>query len=633
MPETDAEQELQYPCGQWFAPPVNKYRVWIEAPGRISPRQNLLVYAGTPFRQAGLPALAPLVPAGGVGVPDTRPAAEGESIRLFATTSRWSPNAFLFDRRLHTSVVQMPAGDSVILGRFDRRTNDAIALSRPIAVEARRTQRIWPTAPSASDVLVILRKPPTLQLRKPAPLARLTLNGRDADVLVNATDRIVAVWYGVDAPRAEVALVSDSAHWEPRTLRLVPGKVTTIRSEVRPLPSAKVSVNAPVDAKLPEEVTLEVHRGSEAVRKVAANVGVHELHELPAAALRVVLRIGQWEWDEVLDLTNGEDGQLAFDLEPLSVHGTVFHGGEPAAAEITFRNGDDRWVAVKTDAEGRYETTLWWSDVQTVRVAIPDQTPFLDPFREIFESGRYDFRVPRTDYRVRIVDAQTGKGIAGARVSAGNITAEGLTVAQHVVTNEHGHARLPPLRDGELTVSVSAERYAPAEPRKMTVDHERHDVEIALQPLRMTATVRVVLAGGAPAADAEVWALDRTMNPLWRGRASSEGLLELPDPPHDVLLLLRHPGAASSVRTAKDGEWRLDPPAQPLTLNVDPSAQVAVWLDGVRLAGPALSFAAWSGPSANPYGVWIGRNLPQKPLQVIAGQLDALVERIDYPWP
>ena len=636
VPETDPEQELRYPCGQWFAPPPDRYRVWLETAGGISPTQNMLVFAGTPFRGSGLPAIAGIVPAGRIGVPADRSVAKTESVRLFSTRVKypWANSVRVFDRRLHSRVVQMPAGDAVVLGRFDRKTNDAIALSRPITIKGGQTQLVWPESPKTSDVLVILRKPPDLQLRRIPPSAELTLNGRKADVLVNGAERIIAVWYGIDAPRAKIAFESDAAQWQSREIRLTAGKVATIRSEVKPLPSAKVSINAPVDAKLPEAVTLEVHRRGERLRTTEAGLGVHELHELPADVLRVVLRIGEWEWDEVLDLTNGDDGQIAFDLEPVNIHGTVFHGDDPAKAEITFRNGDDRWVRVDTDDEGRYETTLWWTDVQTVRVRLDGKPPFLDPFREIFESGRYDFRVPRTDYRVRVRDAQTGKGIAGARVSAGNVTADGLRVAQYAITNDDGEAVLPPLRDGELILGVEAERYAPAEPRKLIVDDERHDLDVALQPLRMSATLRVVLAGGAPAADAEVWALDRAMNPLWRGRASRDGAVEIPNLPHDAVLVLRHPAAASSVRGAQDGgEWRLDPPAPPLTLNVDPSARIAVWIDGVRLAGPALSFATWSGPSANPDGVWIGRNLPPKPLQVIAGALDALAEKIDYPWP
>lgn len=627
VPEKDPEQELRYPCGTWFAPPVDRYRVWLETAGGISPTQNMLVFAGTPFRDGGLPAIAPIAPAGRIGIPADRAVPDTESVRVFSTrtTLPWAKSVRIFDRRLKGRTVQMPAAAPVVLGRFDRTTNDAIALSRPISIEAGSTQLVWPTAPAASDVLVILRKPWTLEARKEPPTVRLALNSRDPDVLVNGGDRIIAIWYGVDAPRAKIAFESDAAHWEAREIRLAPGKVTTIRDEVKPLPSAKVSIHAPADAELPEETFLVV-----GAKRVRVGVGVHELHDLPAKVLRVTLKVGEREWDEVLDLTNGEDGQVAFDLEPLTIFGTVFHGKEPAKAKISFLNGDNRWNAVETDDQGRYETTLWWTDVQTVRVTLPDQPPFLDPFREIFESGRVDFHVPRTDYRVRVRDAQTGRGIAGAKVIAGNEAKEGMQLAQHVITNDDGEAVLPPLRHGELIVSVQADRYASVEPQRMAVDDQRHEVEIVLQPLQTRAELRVVLPSGAPAADADVWAFDAAMNPVWRGRTSREGVLELPDVAIGATLLLRHPQAASSARRADgEGVWRLQPPAEPLTLTVDPGAPISVWLDGVQLSGPALSFAAWSGPSANPDGRWTGRNLPPRELRVLAGNLGNV---IPYPW-
>ncbi|HEX6083608.1 MAG TPA: carboxypeptidase-like regulatory domain-containing protein, partial [Thermoanaerobaculia bacterium] len=224
----------------------------------------------------------------------------------------------------------------------------------------------------------------------------------------------------------------------------------------------------------------------------------------------------------------------------------------------------------------------------------------------------------------------TGRGIAGAKVIAGNEANGGMQLAQHVSTNDDGDAVLPPLRDGELIVSVQAAKYASVEPQRFVVDDKRHELEIALQPLDTRAELRVVLPNGAPAADAEVWAFDAAMQPLWRGKASNDGVLELPDLTLGATLLLRHPQAASSVRaTAGEDVWRLEPPAAPLTLTVDPSASIALWLDGVRLSGPALSFAAWSGPSASPDGRWTGRNLPPRELRVLAGNISSTVT---YPW-
>ena len=635
VPQSDPESELTYPCGQWFVPPDDKYTVWLETAEGISPTQYLLNYRRKPFHGRGLPAIVPVVKAGTIGIPVSQQRDSGESVRLFSTRTEfwWSKSAWVFDRRLRSREVRMPAGDTIVVGRFDRRTNDAIALSRPVTLREGETQRTWPVAPKNSDVLVILRVPPEMQGRRPAISARLTLDRRDPDVLVKGGNRIIAIWYDVDAPRAQLAFESDAARWDAREIRLTPGKVTTIRESLRALPSAQVSILAPVDANIPDEMLLDVVGPEGPLRSIKTGAGTLDIAELPASRFKVVLSINEWEWEEELDLTSTDQGHVVFELEPLSVRGTVFHGDEPSKAEITFRNGEDRWVAVATDDRGRYETTLWWRDVQTIRVRVDGKPPFLDPFREILQSGVYDFHVPRTDFRVRVRDAQTGRGIEKARVSAGNVTDGGLRLAQHVVTDAEGVAVLPPLRDGQLVLGAYSERYAAAEPVTMVVDRNRHELDISLEPLPITGSVRVTLARGEPAAGCEVWALDQTASVLWSGRADDDGALELPELPSEVVFLVRHPRGASCVQRSRTGSWRLEAPAAPLTISVDPRAPVAVWLDGVRLAGATLTFAAWSGPAADPSGRWTARNLPPRPLQVVAGPIDALAMEVPYPWP
>ena len=332
------------------------------------------------------------------------------------------------------------------------------------------------------------------------------------------------------------------------------------------------------------------------------------------------------------------------------VTGTVFYGDDRARAEIEFRD-DEEWRVVKTNERGEYETVFWWPDVHTVRVKIADrnQPPFLDAFREIFESGKIDFHVPNTDYTVHVRDAVTHKGIAGVRVTAGSIASDPssreLRSAQHVITDENGTAVLPPIRKGELIVDVRAERYASREPLRLTVDDEHHELDVDLQPLTTAATLRLLLPNGTPAARAEVWAFSDAMQPLWRGASNEQGELDVPDIAANALLLVRHANAASTIRRVDGNEktWTLEPPAEPLTLidKKTSGAMIALWLDGVKLYGPPLVFATWSSPAANPSGIWIGRNLPAKPVNVLVAPFpaitsnthDALAKRIDYPWP
>lgn len=668
VPHDNADLELRYPCGKWFTPPrQGKYDLWLEMDGRMTPAASIVNWNAGPFQGRGMGAVVPVGPAGRVAIPNDRSLPENESWRLFSVTIRqqvpvWSYH-WLFDRRVAArnahKPVQMPAG-TIVAGRFDRVTNDAIALSRPIEMKPGRTELVWPVPPVKSDVLIVLDKPGSvMMMNKPGEL-RLTLNDgskvRPTDVLVNAADRIVAIWYGVDAPHATISLQSDVAHWPSREIRLTRGKVTTVRSKVEALPSAKVSINAPPEAKLPEEMYVEVHRADEKdpVRRAPATAGTQEITSLPPEPLWITLSIGPWNLREYADLTSGEDANVVFDLQPIAVSGRVYYGREPTQAKVEFLNGQD-WVAVETNERGEYETTLWWPGQHGARVTLEGHPPFLDLFREILESGRVDFHLPRTDYSVRVRDAKTGRGIAGARVTAANVwtdeTNRRAQSAQHVTTDDSGVAVLPPLREGELIVDVAAERYARGEPFRAQVDDKHHELELVLEPLAFTSSLRLLLQGGAPAARAEVWAFNDVMQPIWTGTAGDDGAIDLPDLAKGALLVLRHAQAASAARRWSAGEemptWTLDPPAEPLTLVAEDGASgahVVLWLDGVKLSGASLAFAAWSVPATNPNGMWTGRNLPPKPLLILAVSprsaaaiasraFDSVARRVDYPWP
>ena len=103
--------------------------------------------------------------------------------------------------------------------------------------------------------------------------------------------------------------------------------------------------------------------------------------------------------------------------------------------------------------------------------------------------------------------------------------------------------------------------------------------------------------------------------------------------------------AASTIRqwtaSADEVTWTLDAPAEPLTVFSQSGAVVALWLDGVKLTGPPLTFAAWSTPAINANGFWVGRNLPPKPLRLLllpraafaSNAHDAVARQISYPWP
>jgi len=612
---------------------------------------GLMVYSRLPFEGSGMGSLNGVAPAGRVMMPRARSLPETEGLRLISIEARYGWNREgprVFDRRMPDAhkPVQMPEG-RVLAGRFDRKTNDAIALSKPVDVRPDRIVEVWPTPPTDSDVLVVLTKPRELVADKPIAV-NLALDGKRPDVLLNAFDRVLAVWYGVAARHATVTLESEAAFWPAREIDLVRGKVTTVRAALQRLPNAHVSINVPAGVTIAEKMRLEIRRSNETVRSESVVPGEHDLNALPAEMLTAILHVGEWTASEVLDLSSGDDAKVQFDLQPIDVKGSVYYGEERAAAELEFLN-DQEWRRVKTNDRGEYATTFWWPKVHMVRVRIDgrNQPPYLDSFREIVESGTVDFHVPRTDYVVHVRDATTGHGVAGALVIVGNEGKGGRNSGQRITTDSEGVAALPPVDEGELYVGVRAERYASAE-RTMTVDDEHHDIDVALQPLRIAGTLQLRLASGAAAAQVDVWAFDGTMTPLWRGTTDNDGSVELPEVAAGAVLLVRHAQAASTARTwtpAGEGEtWTLDAPAAPLTVVAKDNAAnafVALWLDGVKLSGPLLTFATWSMPATDRDGIWTGRNLPPKPTRILllpstgatSTAFDAIAQRVDYPWP
>jgi 5-hydroxyisourate hydrolase-like protein (transthyretin family) len=596
-PELD--HELVSLCSKPFSPPRGTYVFWLEQKGAISGHQDVVSATGDPFH----PTLSPMMQAARIGIPADQPLTDEE---IFYAMS--AERAFT---RSITADAQMPLG-AVVMGRFNRRTKDAIAIARPVQLRVDSTTRVWPKPPTQSDLLIVLSKP-----FKKEGSSHLLLNDTAPDVLIDAPEQLLAIWYDLDLSRATLSLKSDVAFWEAREVRFTRGKVTTLRGELQPLPKARVTINAPLDAP---RLSLEIKRLAEAkpIRRVDIGAGVHEIETLPAEPLRLTLHAGEWKMNQDVDLTSGQDTNVVFDLQPINVKGTVYYGDEPTRAEIEFRN-DDEWRVVKTNEHGEYETTLWWPDVYTTRVKI-NGPPFLDPFREIFQSGNVDFHVPRTDYVVHVRDATTHQGIAGARVTAGSITEGGYRSAQHVVTDEDGRAVLPPVRNGELIIDVRAERYATKEPLRLTVDEKHHELDVELQPLNTVATLRFLLPNGTPAPRAEVWAFNDAMQPLWRGAANEQGELDVPEVAANAMLLVRHLNAASTIRRVDLSEktWTLEAPAEPVTfVSEQKNALVSLWLDGVKLSGPPLIFASWStAMMTNREGIWIGRNLPGKPLKI-----------------
>jgi hypothetical protein len=240
VPWSDADQELLHPCGKWFVPSLNdRFNYWLESNGRMTPTLMMLVFSRKPFTGSGSGTILPLTPAGRISIPPDRTLAASESFRLLSIEAKDSwhrTNGRVFDRRVSASrarsPVQMPVG-RLIAGRFDRATNNAIALSPPLEIKAGAVTRVWPTPPRDSDLLLVLSKMPELQLAKAIDVSPTLDDGKTKkkpDVLVNGFDRIVAIWYGISSPSATIALESSVAQWPPQQVRFTRGKVATVRA-------------------------------------------------------------------------------------------------------------------------------------------------------------------------------------------------------------------------------------------------------------------------------------------------------------------------------------------------------------------------------------------------------------------
>ena len=669
VPFDDPAVEHRYACGTWFQPPPARYNAWMETADRISAPWTV-IYSGVPSK-GGLAAVTPLHAAGRVAIPAERSLPDGEELRILSLDGhRTMKSGRIFERRVPReearTPVLMPAGQ-IVIGRFDKKSGDAIALSRPATLAAGAVLRVWPEPPAGgkSDLLVVLAKPPRVAA---SDETRLLLSDgerrRRADVALDV-NRVLGIWYGVDAGSATVSLRAETMAWPEREVRLTPGRVSTIRARAEPPPKLRVQVTAPGGAVLPDDLRVTVRRFDDERPLASASIAAgaaHEFANLPAALHQVTLDVGEWTFVRDVDLSSGRDGEALFALEPIALTGRIFLGDDPVAAELRFHNRA-KWVSVRTDDAGAYRATLWHAGDYTIRIAVAGRAPFTQHFTPIDESGERDFHLPLTNYTLRVVDAATGAPLAGAKANVGNVwldeSQQEQSLLDTLLTDDAGSATLPPLRAGRLLVTVSVKGYADEQLERAVVqgDEEPHALTMSLRRQRASHRLRLRSSHGEPLSGAEIWAfsaLDLTA-PVWQATTGSDGLVDVIDEMNDALFLIRHPSAASVVRRWSGGEdnlveWQLEAPAPALVAAITRpgdvparSAHVALWLDGVRLSGVPLAFATWSSPAADRNGLWTARNLPHRAARLLAipsgspsriegHAYDGMATTVAFPW-
>ena len=661
-PVDDLERELTYPCGKWFQPPEGQYRIWLEAPNLCTAGYGVVTYTVQPFSGRGMAMMIDLEPSGRVALAKDISLRPDTSFRLLQI--RGPSNGILqgaFDRRVRSDRahqgVQMNAG-TVLAGIFDRKTNEAIALSRPVTVTAGQTSYTAPSLPpKGTDVMVILERPRVVKVGEDEVALALDVHGvsRKPDVFMNTATHVYGVWYGVEARAAAVRVQSSVLRYAGNDLVLRPQKVVTIRGKLEKLPAVGVSIRAPEGALADAKTWIEVRRSGNTLRTLPA--AIHQdvrIDALPAEQIEIVLIAEPWELSRSVDLTSGTDDTIVFDLQPIVLSGRIYFGRDLAPNAEVAVEVDRDWIRTKTSEEGRYELVFWrpsWGYPVEVRVAGHDGPPFVD-IVDARENSTIDIHVPRTRFTVDVLDALTRKPIEGAKVLGGNSWSArgGSDAVQTSITDANGRTHLQPMREGTMVVRARADGYLDSEPIRRTVDRidDEDHMEIALRPVGETIRVHVRVQG-RDASGASVWAVRSTEGqqpPLWRGTSGADGVIEVPRSVREVLFLIRHDGTASAIHRIADEQdvaWDLQPAAPPVVLKTEKQARLALWIDGIRVSGVALRFLSGSMEAADSNGTWSGRNLPEAPLRALAwredstpiesGAYDTVATRVDYPWP
>jgi hypothetical protein len=227
------KNELLYPCNTWFQPPVGRYLFWLEQGSSIS-YQSVIFYSGEAFHRAGMLLSKPLFPAGKVEIQGER-IPSGATLRVLSL--RTARNYRPFDRVIKpvgaTYTFRIPAG-RIIAGVFDAAGN-ALSLSAPHVVQGGHIERVALRSARTTATLLVILDRFVSRLPLPPCAASLTIGNRRQSrptVDLQAHDRVVLVWYDLDAGDARLDFRCRSGQTFTRTQHLREGRVATIRTRL-----------------------------------------------------------------------------------------------------------------------------------------------------------------------------------------------------------------------------------------------------------------------------------------------------------------------------------------------------------------------------------------------------------------
>lgn len=661
VPESRKDEEILRPAGEEVSLEglEERYRVWLEAPGFISPRQWILVDA---------PEVAAEGPSKTVRIPVTRAGLvrlsslpqPGVSLRILHLESGFARR--VRGEKLGASV-QVPPGMLVGALYHDVR-NQYLAVSKPVQLRPGSTAILTPKAPDPpfSDLMAVLV--PRERLPNLAE-TKVVLRTPDGSALTPAAcggddSAFYCFWYGLKA-RWGVVEVSNNQAFAPKTDVALPvGQLVVVEIPSTVPPSLRVVLRLPPE--LDQERKIEVLVGDTPVLSESATPAQTEAFfpQVPAKPLTVRLAVGDWAFLEHVEPQPGQENQVVFEPPVYFVHGTVFVGDTPAPATIRFFTGvPQKWVEVQTDAKGQYETTLFapspFAQVVVKEIPQPVLISVETPYRP---DTLLDFRLPGAVLEVTVQGAPGAALLPEAEVAVlGAAVQEGGPVFRlQGKTDEQGQVRLGPLSGEKVSVVAKARGYRQQKREVNLVPDGVTKVLFQLEPESDTKLVRVVTPGGQPASGAQAFILPSAMAEVvvWSGETDSNGTLRVPADLCCLLALTHVQGGLTTVRWPGEGDETtvaLRPRAAPLTLQAQradgtpaPFARLRLWIDGQTI-GPALAFR---GLGAHLYfdhlGIWQATGLPAGPIEVVswepeageqarAGAFDSHRQRIPYPWP
>jgi hypothetical protein len=510
-------EELTFPVGVYFRPPPGRYRFWIEGDGLMTPFAARLPRVGELPSDMALVGVAPTASAGTVTVSGFEVASAPGSERRVALLKlgrygeagatrhellRWIG----LDRAAKGT--SMPAGD-IVAALWDSRRGELQAHSRARSLHGGTTAELELERPAIGAHLVLRaeRSEGGADAVDEYDERIAVWQGEEAiapDATAHAADSFYAFWYDLAPGPTEIEATWHGRYLD-RTLDLASGQVATADGKLGERPSLVLELALPSELRAdPVDLVIRSRDTGRTVATERWRPGRFRgrIVSLPPTRLWVELVSRFGPMREAVDLASGEDGYLLLEPSITVVRGTVRVGGEPRPASLELWTVDGAPLSAKAGADGRYEARALEPLGQiSIFLSGSGAAPWTDFFpRALSGESKLDLDFPDVENRVRVLDARTREGIAGATVAFSNRYdsrvetpgARGGTperrveraVAQAIVTDDHGEAELPPLRTGtiELRAFAAGYRSLPAPLRLSVPDGtESQQFEILLE--------------------------------------------------------------------------------------------------------------------------------------------------------